>query len=257
MSTFDLSRGLTLPGGNNLGKAILPQTAAELWRSPNTLPFILDTQNAIYSSIPFINNEYLQQVLSGTGLFTSFMNELNSIFGPVYIRYSINNYVFDGIVRAEHTKRTRITSHPVQTGANITDHAFIEPNELMLEIAMSDAMRDKVAGQFGTGDGRSQKAYETLVAMQKARQPLTVVTRLETYNNMLIENISVPDDNKTIYGLSATVTLKEIFIVEVGTTTVSARPQTTNTTQGGDLQAESTEDKNESTLSKIEGVIKG
>ncbi|HEX4209508.1 MAG TPA: hypothetical protein VHY56_03880, partial [Candidatus Binataceae bacterium] len=43
-------------------------------------------------------------------------------------------YVFDAILRAEHQRELRKTEHPVQTGANITDHAYLLPARITLEI---------------------------------------------------------------------------------------------------------------------------
>ena len=55
-------------------------------------------------------------------------------------------YFFDAIIRADHTTTCRITDHPIQNGASISDHAFQLPDHLTLEIGMSDAMDRLVAG---------------------------------------------------------------------------------------------------------------
>lgn len=244
----DLSRGLTLPGANNLAKSIVSEDRdKEWWRIPDFLPFLLDVKNTIYDVIPFSDNQYVQQVLDYLGVF-SFMDDLDSFFDPFYIQYSVGGYFFDGVIRSEHTHRSKITEHPVQTGANISDHAFVEPKELVIEVAMSDAMKDKESGQFGLGDGRSVSAYGVLVKLQEERQPLEIVTPLATYNNMLIQTIDIPVDYKTRKGLRATVTFKEIIMATVTEAKVSSRPQTTDQTNGGDLQAESTQGSNASIL---------
>jgi hypothetical protein len=255
MTTMDVNRGLTLPGGKNLGKAVLPQKTEDLWRQPNCFPFLGEMKggamDAVYRNIPFAGNGYVQQAIAATGIYGEFYDALNSLFGPLLIKYSIGGYIFDGIIRADHSKRTRITSHPVQTGAAVTDHAFNEPDEIVLEVAMSDAMRDKKRGQFGEGAGRSKKAFEALTKLKEARQPLEVVTRLGTYKNMLIEHIEVADDFKTTSGLRATVTLKEIFLAAVGETTVSARPHATGATAGGELSPEPAADSQKSILVEL------
>jgi hypothetical protein len=252
MTTMDVNRGLTLPGGKNLGKAILPQKTEDLWRQPNSFPFLGEAKGglmeAVYTNIPFAKNEYLQQVIAATGIYGEFYDALNSLFGPLLIKYSIGGYIFDGVIRADHAKRTRITSHPVQTGAAITDHSFNEPDEIVLEVAMSDAMRDKKRGQFGEGAGRSKKAFEALTKLKEARQPLEVVTRLKTYKNMLIESMEVADDFKTTSGLRATVVLREVFFAAVDETTVSARPHTTGATVGGELSPEPATDSQKSII---------
>lgn len=155
----------------------------------------------------------------------------------VYMKSNIGGYFFDALIRAEHTTRLKITDHPVQTGANIVDHSYIEPATLVMEIAVSDAMDSMVSGQFTAGITKSVAAYQTLLKLQQTRLPLQVVTRLNVYQNMLIEELTAPEEAKTLYGLRCTVTLKEIFVVEVSKTTVSARPQATGSTARGQQQA--------------------
>jgi hypothetical protein len=156
----------------------------------------------------------------------------------MYIKTNIGGFFFDAIIRTEHTSTLKMTEHPVQTGANIVDHAYMEPAMLVMEIGMSDAMDSMVQGQFTSRYTKSVSAYQVLLDLQKARLPLQVLTRLNLYQNMLIEEITAPDDFKTQFGLRCTVTMKEIFVVEVSTTTVSARPQSTGSTNKGAVQPE-------------------
>lgn len=74
-----------------------------------------------------------------------------------------------------------------------------------------------------TGDGRSAAVWKSLRSMQLARVPITVETRLQTYHNMVIEELSAPDDVKTLHALSCTVRLREIIFATVAETTTSAR----------------------------------
>ena len=71
---------------------------------------------------------------------------------------------------------------------------------------------------------------------------------------MLIESITVPDDVKTLYGLRCTVVLREIFLVEVAKTKVSARSAATGSSNRGTQQATA---PTESIASKLEGMMGG
>ncbi len=155
----------------------------------------------------------------------------------VYVKSNIGGYFFDAIIREEHTSTIRKTEHPVQTGANITDHAYNLPAQLVMEIGMSDVMDSLVPGQYSDGPTKSISAYQTLLKLQHARLPLEVLTRLNYYQNMLIEEINAPDDYKTQFGLRCIIRFGEIFVVEVAKTTVSARPQASSQTQKGTVQA--------------------
>lgn len=57
---------------------------------------------------------------------------------------------------------------------------------------------------------------------------MDVVTRLNTYPNMLIESIDVSDDVSTLCALKATVNLVQVLVVNVGTEKVSARAWTSD-----------------------------
>ena len=76
------------------------------------------------------------------------------------------------------------------------------------------------------GEGRSIDAWKSLRALQMARVPITVETRLQTYHNMLIEELSAPDDVNTLHALRCTVRMREIIFATVAETAVSARAST-------------------------------
>jgi hypothetical protein len=150
---------------------------------------------------------------------------------------STQMYVFDAVYRVMHSRRIRMTEHPVQSGASISDHAFIMPAKVSLEIGMSDAMDAFAPGVFESNASKSVSAYQILVALQQGRQPLTLNTRLDTYANMLVESIDAPDTKETRYGLKASVMLSQIFTGTVTAQSVSARPQTSDSTSVGAKQA--------------------
>lgn len=142
-------------------------------------------------------------------------------------------YVFDAVIRTEHQQRIEKTQHPIQTGANISDHAFIMPARVVLEIGMSDAMDSYTAGQWTGDSSKSINAYQTLKSIAKARQPLTVTTRLNVYTNMLLTDISAPDTVETKFGLRASIVFEELLTGTVTTQQVSARTDLTGATNLG------------------------
>lgn len=155
-----------------------------------------------------------------------------------YFDTQIGDYVFDAYFTIQHDTNLTITESPVQTGASISDHAYMEPKELTFDIGMSDVMKSIIVGQFSDGQSRSVSAYKVLRTLQEQRIPCQVVTRLGVYQNMLVETISAQDDNTTHSGLKATVTMKEILVVAVETIKISARPQASTATNNGDQKAQ-------------------
>lgn len=148
----------------------------------------------------------------------------------VLIKTNIGGFFFDAVLREDHTETVKVTEHPVQTGANISDHAYNMPARLTMEVGMSDAMDSIVAGQFTGWGTKSKSAYQMLKQLKEARLPLKVLTRLNLYENMIIEEINAPDDVKTQRGLRCTVTMREIFVIKVSKEKVSARVQATGQT---------------------------
>lgn len=162
----------------------------------------------------------------------------------IYVKTNIAGYFFDAILRSEHTSSVQITEHPVETGAAITDHSFVKPAQLVMEVGMTDVAKSFIDGQFAGGWSRSVQAYKVLLDLQQQRVPFSVLTRLKRYDNMLIETIAVPDDYATRYGLKATVTMREIFVATVKTVKLSARPHVTDSTNRGQLQPKKVDESN-------------
>lgn len=146
-------------------------------------------------------------------------------------------YVFDAVIRASHEQRITKTKHPVQTGASISDHAYIEPASLILDVGMSDAMDSFFIPSTWTGaPSKSVSTYQTLLALQFSRIPLSVTTKLRTYTNMLITNPLAEETVKTVAGLRVRVEFEQIFMAQTVIVPNSARLQDTGATNLGSVQ---------------------
>ena len=144
--------------------------------------------------------------------------------------------VFDGVMRLSHSQKLRMTSHPIQDGANVTDHAYLDPAHLIMDVKMTDVLPDFSPNGTPCWVGNQSKSvscFQTLSNLRAARVPLTVTTRLMTYTNMFIIDVQPLDTVKTRYGLEATVEFQQIFLFSVASQAVSARQQTTDTTTLG------------------------
>lgn len=223
--------------------------------------------------------DFSQQIAKLTGKY-DLLNMVSGIAGlDTFLfhtpKWPIGGVYFDGIMRTEHLSRVRPTQYPVQTGVVVTDHAIIEPAELTIEVMMSDCHTTSFSSgisfldmvykslqsirlysnfieteQIGTGDGRSARAWKTLKSMQLARTPLVVETRLQTYENMLIEELSAPDDVKTLNAFKCTVRLREIIVAQTAETQVSARAAAIKPSSGGQTPAKTPGDTSASAIQK-------
>lgn len=109
------------------------------------------------------------------------------------------------------TDELEITQHPVQQGANITDHAYVKPSTLNMKLMWNDF------------DAPLSETYQNLLLLQSSREPFEVVTGKRAYNNMLIKSLGVTTDVNTENVLSISLQLQEVILTAVQVTTVPAR----------------------------------
>ena len=104
------------------------------------------------------------------------------------------------ILIEKHTSEVEITSNPIETGAEVNDHAYIKPKQVVLEVA----------------DRNAALVYNALVRFQESRVPFYLVTGLTIYKDMLIQAIDTTRDKTHSTVLSATVTCRQVIIVSTG-----------------------------------------
>lgn len=149
----------------------------------------------------------------------------------------IGDLALDCTVTETHTATSTVTEHPVESGANITDHIRTDPVQLSITGIVSDTpigsrqvQRSIAVGGASvqvtqqepptstTGYGRA--AWAKLDAIRTAAKPVKVVTRDKTYDSMALVSLSVPKESKTGGALYFTAQFKQIRIVYNRTTKV-------------------------------------
>ena len=130
-----------------------------------------------------------------------------------------NRYLFDAVFSAAHSLSVAVTDHPVQSGAAVADHAYVEPETVTLEIGVSDAMTN-AAVIAGASESRSVSAFQKLREIALARRPVSLITRLGTYSNMLVSSVSAEESADTMAALRAEITLKALNLVQTAEVSV-------------------------------------
>ena len=153
-------------------------------------------------------------------------------------------YVFSAIWRTNHRWSVTKTQNPIQSGANVSDHIYYNPQAITLEIGMSDAMDAYSAGLWSGAGTQSVNAFNTLVTIMNNRAPVTLNTRQYNYQNLVIVDIDSDDTLETFAGLHAVIRFEQLMLATVTATsssliTTSALPQTTNSSSGGAIQTQS------------------
>jgi hypothetical protein len=113
----------------------------------------------------------------------------------------------DCTLEESYDDRVQITSHPVEKGANISDHAFLLPKTIEMRIGWSDSS--------GKNDQWSISKYEEILRLQADLEPLDVTTGKRLHKNMMISGISVTNDERTKYSVLAVVRLSEVRFASV------------------------------------------
>lgn len=101
------------------------------------------------------------------------------------------------VLTEKHLSEIGITTNPIETGAEVTDHAYVMPKKLTLEIA----------------DKNATATFNALVAFQESRVPFYIVSGWAVYKNMLIRSIDATRDAQFSSVLRATIELQEVIIV--------------------------------------------
>ncbi|WP_288074678.1 phage baseplate protein [Pseudomonas sp.] len=140
----------------------------------------------------------------------------------------------------------QITEHPVELGANITDHAFKKPAEVVIRCGWSNSslsgllggikgLVTALSGGDAFGSDYVSGIYNQLLALQESRVPFDVSTGKRLYRNMLLRSLAVTTDPQSEYALMVTAVCREIIIVQTRATTLpprdaQANPQATGET---------------------------
>lgn len=185
----------------------------EQWQNNNPVPVVINFPG-LGSTAPYVQNSSITAVLPQ---------------GQTY-------YVFDAVIELSHEQELELTHHPVQSGASISDHAYIMPARLTLDVAMSDALDSYEQPDTWSGStSKSISAYQTMLAIQQSRIPLSLTTKLRNYSNMVARSVNPRDTAKTFAGLRMSVVFEQIIIASINVLAVSDRPQDTNFTLLGSI----------------------
>ena len=138
--------------------------------------------------------------------------------------------IIDCSIQEAHTDRMQITDHPVEQGAAISDHAYLQPSEVTIRAGWSNSSLSAVGSAVSAllsgglqglaGDDYVRKTYQSLLDLQATRKPFDIVTGKRTYKNMMFSALAVTTDEKTENALMLVATCRQVIIVQTQTTSV-------------------------------------
>ena len=138
----------------------------------------------------------------------------------------IGNLILDATTSEVHRRTNRVTDHPVEEGASVSDHIQRMPEELELTGIVSDTpviwlatlfATSPVVGDLDSSSARSDIAYKEIHRMMDAGELFTVITRLREYKNMSITSFTVSRDASTGNVIPISLSMREVLTVETAT----------------------------------------
>lgn len=152
---------------------------------------------------------------------TAIFNPARSI-GPISIQCTLEE---------DHYDESTITRHPVEQGAQVSDHAFDEPAEVTIRAGWSNSGLQSIitdvsdaidflssavldASPSTAAFNYADQVYQQLLTLKQSRIPFQIITGKRTYNNMLIRSLAVTTNEKTENALFVTVRCQQIIIVQ-------------------------------------------
>lgn len=152
------------------------------------------------------------------------------------------SFSFDATVLERHGSKLTITDNPVETGAVVSDHAYLEPATLEVHGRVSSVVT-RLQGGGGTAQAvlatlapklkhnigigwvdqhRPASAFDLLQRLQQARVPFTIQTGLKLYRNMLLEDLQVSQETANKSAPEFFCTFREVKLVSTQTTKMQA-----------------------------------
>ena len=121
----------------------------------------------------------------------------------------------DASISESHTSSNEVTKFPVEEGVDITDHVRKQPDQVTIRGIVTDHPIG-LGGALGVS-GRSLDAYGKALYMLANAQLITVVTTLNTYEDMVIESMDVPRNSQRGYAVEMNLRLRQVMTVQVAT----------------------------------------
>lgn len=173
-------------------------------------------------------------------------NFLNAPAVPITIRPKRNLGGITATVVIEEiaSDDLAITEHPIQQGADITDHAYKKNASVQIRAMWDDSVKPL------------NEIYDDLLKLQASRIPFDVITGKRSYKNMLFQSLGQSTDSATEKCLSITAQLYEANIVSVEVTAVPPRARQRNAAKTGATENAGTKTAQNANDSKRRSALK-
>lgn len=164
---------------------------------------------------------------------------LASVYNSASDNY-IQNYqaiVFDAVTDTGIRRQADITSYPVETGAEVSDHVQIKNNTFKLSGIITETpirLEKDLLYSAGVNGTRISQAIQYLDQIFDGRQPITLVTEHKVYENVILSGISY--DYKSEFAMQFYLEFEQIRLVSKAEVNVIATKTQSNRSVGGTVK---------------------
>lgn len=164
---------------------------------------------------------------------------LASVYNSASDNY-IQNYqaiVFDAVTDTGIRRQADITSYPVETGAEVSDHVQIKNNTFKLSGIITETpirLEKDLLYSAGVNGTRISQAIQYLDQIFDGRQPITLVTEHKVYENVILSGISY--DYKSEFAMQFDLEFEQIRLVSKAEVNVIATKTQSNRSVGGTVK---------------------
>jgi hypothetical protein len=142
---------------------------------------------------------------------------------------SIGGFVIDCFFVEHYSFSNSVTEIPIEDGSLATDHIRENADEIQIkayigntEFIALDSQGSMPETAPGDPKERIKAAYQELLRLKRARQPLDVVTGLDTFHNMGITTFDIDREASTGANLPFDMSFKTLNIVKSKKTTINS-----------------------------------
>ena len=129
----------------------------------------------------------------------------------VYDQDTGATYTFDGVLKNQQALSLKIEEDPSKKKELYINNARNEPDKVTLDIMMSDVYTGGGDIISGPGETCSGKAATVLHQLKEERHMLTVFTPQYAYTDMLLQAVTINQDENTPFGWEGQVVFQEKY----------------------------------------------
>ena len=139
---------------------------------------------------------------------------------------SIGGFVIDVFKEEKYSFTAETTDIPIEDGDIASDHVINRPCEIQISAFIGNAEFIVFDGPQEAGDKkqRIRAAYYELLRLKNKGEPLTLVTGLAAFPNMVITDFAISRDVETGADLPFDMIFKEIAVVKSETVGIHRKP---------------------------------